>query len=402
MPTNVSSLVPPQVGSTLATVTSPQAFGSQVKDMAKQKIISTAADKLGELKQKLEEIAKKKIELEVRHKSNLKKLDEQYKPKPPATPVLTQQEYEEAVIAENASYEIEKRGLTEQDKKTKEQIDSITQDPEIEQKKKRSRLKSKIQRKKRKSKADRTKARKALLKNIAKALGPLVAYSAVIIVTKLIVQNLKLQELVDQTNEIIDNAQTPTELDQARVSRNAAYNVLDSNEKSFIQMQDKLITIQIIITITELLIPLLYLVVPTPLPLIKRLEDTLALINFVLLIIISILEPVIAEFEDLKAQLHDVDNRLDLQTINSNSLSSLNALLADIKNPIEGMYKGFKLVIKEDDNPKTIVRGVKRHYAVAINRNNVEVVKSEYSYTLDPPVLIDQLKIIIDQQNLQG
>lgn len=402
MPTNVSSLVPPQVGSTLATVNSPQAFGSQVKDAAKQKIISTAVDKLGELKQKLEEIAKKKIELEVRHKANLKKLDEQYQPKPPATPVLTQAEYESAVVAENASYEIEKKGLTERDDKTKEQINSITQDPETEQKKKKRRLKDKIQRKKKKSKADKAKARKTLLKNIAKALGPLIAYSAVIIVTKLITQNLKLQELVDQTNEIIDNAQTPTELDQARVSRNSAYNVLDNNEKSFIQMQDKLITIQLIITITELLIPLLYLAVPTPLPAIKRLEDTLALVNFILLIIISILEPVIAEFEDLKAQLRDVDNRLDLQTINSNSLASLNALLATIKTPVEGMYKGFKLVIKEDNDPRTIVRGVKRHYAVAINRSNVEIVKSEYSYTLDPPVLIDQLKIIIDQQNLQG
>ena len=402
MPTNVSSLVPPQVGSTLATVNSPQAFGSQVKDAAKQKIISVAVDKLGELKQKLEEIAKKKIELEVRHKNNLKKLGDQYQPKKPATPVLTQAEYEAAVVAEDASYEIEKKGLTEQDDKTKEQIQSITQDPETEQKKKKFRLKSKIQRKKKKSKADKIKAAKALLKNIAKALGPLVAYSAVTLASKLIVQNSKLQELVDQTNEIIDNAQTPTELDQARVSRNSAYNVLDNNEKTFIKIQDKLVTIQLIITIAELLIPLLNFVVPPPLPLIKRLQDTLALISFVLLIFISVLEPIIAEFEDLKAQLRDVDNRLDLQTINSNSLASLNALLADIKTPVEGMYKGFKLVIKEDNDPKTIVRGVKRHYAVAINRNNVEIVKSEYSYTLDPPVLIDQLKIIIDQQNLQG
>jgi hypothetical protein len=402
MPTNVSSLVPPQVGSTLATVNSPQAFGSQVKDAAKQKIISVAVDKLGELKQKLEEIAKKKIELEVRHRNNLKKLGDQYQPKPPATPVLTQAEYEVAVVAENASYEIEKKGLTEQDDKTKEQIQSITQDPEIEQKKKRFRLKSKIQRKKKKSKADKIKAAKTLLRNISKTLGPLIAYSAVIIITKLISQNLKLQELVDQTNEIIDNAQTPTELDQARVSRNSAYNVLDSNERSFTQMQDRLITIQLIVTITELLIPLLNLAVPPPIPLIRRLQEALALIGFILPIIISILEPVIAEFEDLKAQLRDVDNRLDLQTINSNSLASLNALLADIKTPVEGMYKGFKLVIKEDNDPKTIVRGVKRHYAVAINRSNVEVVKSDYSYTLEPPVLIDQLKIIIDQQNLQG
>ena len=62
-------------------------------------------------------------------------------------------------------------------------------------------------------------------------------------------------------------------------------------------------------------------------------------------------------------------------------------------------YKGFKLVIKEDNDPKFIVRGNKRRYGAAIDKDGVEAIKSEYSYTLDPQILIDQLKIIINQRN---
>ena len=47
-----------------------------------------------------------------------------------------------------------------------------------------------------------------------------------------------------------------------------------------------------------------------------------------------------------------------------------------------------------------MVRGNKRHYAVAIDTNNVEVLKGELSFTLDPNDLIEQLKLIIDRENL--
>ena len=63
---------------------------------------------------------------------------------------------------------------------------------------------------------------------------------------------------------------------------------------------------------------------------------------------------------------------------------------------------GFKFVIKEENDPKFVVRGNKRHYAVAINTREVEQVKSDLSFTLDPQQLVNQLKFIIDQQNLQG
>jgi hypothetical protein len=67
------------------------------------------------------------------------------------------------------------------------------------------------------------------------------------------------------------------------------------------------------------------------------------------------------------------------------------------------LYKGFKFQIKEEQDPRFTVRGtIKRRYAVAINRQGVEVLKSEYSYTLDPNDLVDQLKLVIDKQKLQG
>lgn len=67
------------------------------------------------------------------------------------------------------------------------------------------------------------------------------------------------------------------------------------------------------------------------------------------------------------------------------------------------LYKGFRFQIKEEQDPKFTVRGtIKRRYAVAINRQGIEVLKSEYSFTLDPNDLVDQLKLVIDKRKLQG
>ena len=41
-------------------------------------------------------------------------------------------------------------------------------------------------------------------------------------------------------------------------------------------------------------------------------------------------------------------------------------------------------------------------YLVLHKGQLAEVIKSDYSFTLDPNDLVDQLKLIIDQQNLQG
>lgn len=400
---NVSSLVPTQINNTLSSVNLPQAFGDQVKDAAKQKIKQVALGQLDKLRKEAEDIIVKKTNLEVKHKSNLNKLEQQYNPKPPKEPLLTEKEYNAAVEAENISYELEKKTLQEQYDKKQEQIQSIVKDPNLKYKKKLEKFKTKRQSRKNKSKAEKAASRTALLKNIAKQVEPILSQTLLNLISQLVVQNLGLQDLVDQTNEIIDTAQTPAQLDQARVTRNSAYNTLDSNEKVLINVQNTLELIQLVISIAEALIPLLFINPTPPLPLIKSLQDRVALLNRILGAIINLLDPIVAYLNDLKNQLREVDNKLDIETINSlPSLDRLNNLLNTIKQPQNELYKGFKLVIKEDNDPRTTVQGVKRHYAVAIDRSGVEVLKSQYSYTLEPNILIDQLKLVIDRQNLQA
>jgi hypothetical protein len=406
---NVSSLIPSGINNTLASTGLPSAFGDQVVKVATQKVISAALGQLQILKQKLEEVIRRKLELEITHKNNLKRLDTQYIPGKPEKSVLTEEEYNVAVAVENVRYEAEKATLDEEQKQTEGQIQSITKDPKAKRKAKQKTYKENRKKNKAKNKAEKTKAAKSLLLSTAKSVAPLLMYSGVRVAARLAVQNSSLKDLVDQTNIIIEAANTPEQLEQARVSRNAAYNVLNNNERNLIDIKEKLELIAIVTsTLTALsAVLLISLSFPgTPASAYKPYEviiKTLGILNAILLALIPILDILVSELSELKAQLREIDNRLDLQTIDSGNLAALSALLNNIKQPKDEIYKGFRLVIKEDQDPKTFVKdSIKRHYAAALDRDGVEVIKSEYSYTLEPQVLIDQLKIIIDQQNLQA
>jgi hypothetical protein len=101
-------------------------------------------------------------------------------------------------------------------------------------------------------------------------------------------------------------------------------------------------------------------------------------------------------------------------TVNNISDSELQNFINDLQNQSSKInsttfteYKGFRFAIKEEETlgaqQAIVVRGnIKRRYAVAINKDGIEVLKSELSFTLDPTDLVEQLKIIIDQQNLQA
>jgi hypothetical protein len=406
---NVSSLISSGINNTLASTGLPNAFGDQIVKAASQKVTSAALGQLQILKQKLEDIIRRKLELEITHKNNLKRLDTQYTPDKPEKSVLTEEEYNIAVAIENTRYETEKATLNEEQKQTDRQIQSITKDPKAKRKEKQKIAKLKRKKNKAKNKAEKTKASKALLLSTAKSVAPLLMYSSVRIIARLAVQNSSLKDLVDQTNAIIEAANTPEQLEQARVSRNAAYNVLNNNERNLIDIKEKLELITLLVTILTALgaILLSSLSFPgTPASAYKPYEvivKTLGILSIILLTLIPILDTLISELSDLKDQLREIDNKLDLQTIDSGNLLALNTLLNSIKQPKDETYKGFRLVVKEDQNPKTFVKdSIKRHYAVAIDKDGVEVIKSEYSYTLDPQVLIDQIKIIIDSRNLQA
>ena len=150
---NVSSLIPSGINNTLASTGLPSAFGDQIARAATQKVISAALGQLQILKQKLEEIIKRKLELEITHKNNLQRLDAQYIPGKPEKSVLTEEEYNIAVAAENIRYETEKATLNEEQKQTEGQIQSITKDPKAKRKAEQKIAKAKRKKNKAKNKA---------------------------------------------------------------------------------------------------------------------------------------------------------------------------------------------------------------------------------------------------------
>jgi hypothetical protein len=107
----------------------------------------------------------------------------------------------------------------------------------------------------------------------------------------------------------------------------------------------------------------------------------------------------------LEQQNPNADSTTLQDLLNNSNLSTLSGLANQI-TPTDtnnlGTYKGFTFVIKEENDPKFNVNGNKRHYVIGIDTKNVERLKSDFSFTLNPQQLVNQLKIIIDQQNLQG
>ena len=107
----------------------------------------------------------------------------------------------------------------------------------------------------------------------------------------------------------------------------------------------------------------------------------------------------------LEQQNPNADSTTLQDLLNNSNLSTLSGLANQI-TPTNtnnlGTYNGFTFVVKEENDPKYNVSGNKRHYVMAVDTKNVERLKSDYSFTLNPQQLVSQLKIIIDRQNLQG
>ena len=91
-------------------------------------------------------------------------------------------------------------------------------------------------------------------------------------------------------------------------------------------------------------------------------------------------------FEELNDELNALANQTIEETQNNN-----------IDQPQS--YKGFTFEIKLDE---VNTSPYPKRYAQALNIQGVPVLKSDSSFASNPQVLIDQLKFIIDTQNLKG
>jgi hypothetical protein len=123
------------------------------------------------------------------------------------------------------------------------------------------------------------------------------------------------------------------------------------------------------------------------------LQMAAATIGFILAQILELLRAL-----DLALQNCSEEQNIPMEEINSelNALASRTIKATELD---ENDYKGFTFEIKED--PTNVSKYTKR-FAQALNRQKVPVLKSESSFASNPQVLIDQLKFIIDSQDLKA
>ena len=434
--TNVSNLIPSDINKTLNAIKDPKAFGDQLLEAEKQKLKKKLLGIVGQLKDALVEAIKKVADLEINHQKTLLSLNK--KRNPPdiilngevikGIPLLTEEEYQIALFNENENYKKAKNDLEKEKDDLNKKLIKIIADPYKDAKEKIKKAKDNLKKKLNRSKEEKRKARKDLakqvLKNLKKTLVPIITLVLTEKLIDILSDSERIEELITQTNLIIDSADTKEKINQAKAARDSALNIINNQEKKIQSVLNQILQMEIYITIFDTIVSIILAIpIPSAVPpgigvpvnLIIKLQRLLATaekiasgLSLLLAIFIPILEEVIMDLENYKQQLHDISDLLDETTtsvLNTNQLSVLLDQITQTQNVIEE-YKGFKFVIKEEQtlgvNTAKVVKGFKRHYAAAIDRDGVERIKSEYSFTQEPQILVDQLKLVIDQRNLQG
>lgn len=258
------------------------------------------------------------------------------------------------------------------------------------------------------------------------------------ILSFLTTQLLQYIEIVSDLNNEIDNLNTyidtinlnpqPSTTEIAISRKNALLNKLDSAEKKFKLYADILNILEIVSTVVSVAFgiyskltqvtanaavvaagtgfPGVLAAIPSIITnvkaenLRKRFETILTMLLPSISIAAIKFTEISSEINELKNKIKDIQNRIE----NKPPLSD-NIVINPI--PVNGIlditYKGFKFAIREDNkanSPK--VNGIYRHYGVAIDTSGIEVLRTESSFTQDTQILVDQLKLIIDTQNLKA
>jgi hypothetical protein len=410
--TNISSVISPDVLKTISASAIIKTFGDQLKNKDKEKVIAVNRNKTGELEAERDKLIEDERQAGINHENELKRLETIYK-----QGQITKENYDKAVSSENESYKKQEDSFKLQKEKINKDIDNINLDPykkTKEDKKKRKEKRNKVQAKnKARQSESKRNLSKAVMKNAAKTLAPIIALQITNQFSSVISQRSKLEELVDQVNAYIDTANTPETTTIATNLRNNTITLINSSIGKLQNLQNTLNQINTYLAIFNAIVTVLSAIpIPTSVPpgvgipvsiiiriakSIEKANKLISALNIVLAIAVILLESEVNKLNELILKLKNIN----LDGLNSQQLSDLTS---SIYNNVDQYppYKGFKFKIKEEQNQEFVVKGNKRRYAVATDRDGVEILKSDLSFTLDPNDLIDQLKLVIDQRNLQG
>ena len=412
---NISPVISPSILATISASTAIKTFGDQTKDKNKEKIIVGNQTKTAELDKELEALTLKEQQAGQTQKTTVEKAQSDFN-----TNQITQDQYNDIVTNAQFVYDAEIIAINLQREKIRQDKENINNNPydkikkqNTATKKANQSLKKKTQNTKNKSKGDLAKQ---IASNVSKTLAPIIALQITNQFSNIISQRKKLEVLVDQVNDYIDIQVKDTQSAAIATNlRNNAVTLINNNIKKLESLQNTLKTISVTITIFSVIVSVLSaLPIPTAVPpgvgipvslivkIVKTIEKANKLISAlgaILAIASVLLGNEISKLNELRERLKQISFKLDGKSLDS--LSSLSNIFLPVGNEYPP-YKNFNFKIKEEQDLRFVVKGNKRKYAVAINRRGVEQIKSDYSFTLDPNDLIEQLKLIIDQQNLQG
>jgi hypothetical protein len=422
---NISSLVNTNTLNTLSGVIRPKSFGDQLSN-DNEKIVNSSLGKKQELQFDFDELVSDEIEENVKYAKTLNDLFNQFQPPPPTKATLTFEQYELKKKEAEVLYTKRINEIKLQKNEINKQILDISNNPyqNIKNSTKRREVRNnrKIQRAKNKENKEKKVLSKKVLQNLSKTIASLVSLQATKLLFSIVFNNKKLQELIDDTNTIIDSATTQEAINNARVIRNSTLAIIINNERkldSLSKIVNNANKVVIILNIALTAIILLFTIpkpfglgptMPTPISnKVKKFQDLVVALNILISIIKGILDSRLNELNDLKSQLEELNNILDNTLISNLSNEQLQAFINEQRNLQSKFseYKGFKLEIREEETlgaqQAIVVRNnIKRKYAVALDKDGVPVLKSDFSFTLDPVDLIEQLKLIIDNNNLQA
>lgn len=257
---------------------------------------------------------------------------------------------------------------------------------------------------------------KAGLKKFIKAIGPIIIVLVLARVLNIFVTRLsdivtRLGALVDKTNEIIQAATTKEDIKKAKVTRDAALVALASAERQVEAFRKVINTLNTIIIVFTLLLSILAALPTSPYQiatigiiasrLIAKFNPVLIALGILLQVSLTTLDGFLNTIQYERSRLLPLNNVLD-QDLTPEEMREALAANTGL-GPVAGVvYNGFTFSIVEEENPEFVVAGNKRRYAVALDRSGFVVLQSAPSFTLDPNVLIEELKLEIDKRNLEA
>ena len=272
-----------------------------------------------------------------------------------------------------------------------------------------------------------------------------------LILTRINLKNYKIDTSLSEIEKEIDIiyygdiSDPEVTLSSIKTKINVAASKITIRERNLVKISNILDILQLIIAINEILfiaITLVIEVLPGTPPIavggnilnklqkaFEFIQSIIIYINLFLSAIRLIIDLLLRDIQYQKDRLYTIFSLFETAIIsvatpnknidinNPTELNSLGRLLNSL-NPnqfnrllngnstyglgyLEGLdYNGFRFYLREENNINFIVRGYKRRYAVALDSLDREVIQSDYSFTLEPEVLVEQIKVEIDLKGL--